>query len=135
MKKYLLVLTAAFITSAHASTLVYTPVIPSFGGNPLNWNGFLAEASAQNIYHAPTTPPPEESPVEEFKKRLQYLILSRLASKIVDAAFGSTEELPQGSYEIGDFQVQVLPSGDTIQVHLVDTTTGNVTDIEVPMYK
>jgi len=62
------------------------------------------------------------------------MILSRLASKIVNAAFGE-DTLSEGEYEIGDFQVSVKPGAGTIQVHLVDTTSGSTTTIEVPMYK
>jgi len=135
MKRFFLAVLLMMGTTAQASTLVYKPILPSFGGNPLNWNGFLSEASAQNIYHPPEKPSKTSTPVEEFQKRLQYLILSRLATKIVNAAFGEEEELPEGSYEIGNFQIQVTPSDDVIQVHMVDTTTGQTTTVEVPMYK
>jgi len=137
MRRVLLlaILPVIFGNTVWASTLVYKPILPSFGGNPLNWSGFLSEASAQNIYHPPSKPSKTTTPVEEFQRRLQYLILSRLASKIVNAAFGEEEELPEGSYEIGNFQVQVTPSDGTIQVHMVDTTSGQETTVEVPMYK
>ncbi len=119
---------------ASASTLTYKFLIPAFGGDPDYFYVFKSEADAQNIYHAPEPPPKENSTLEDFKNRLQYLILSKLASKIANAAFGG-EELNPGTYEIGNFQVQVLPSETEIQVHLVDTATGNETIVEVPMYK
>jgi len=135
MKKILLLssLFLAATTVTHASTLSYKFLIPAFGGNPDYFYVFKSEADAQNIYHAPSKPTPQTSPLEDFKNRLQYLILSKLASKIADAAFGE-EELNPGTYEIGNYQIQVVPSETEIQVHLIDTTTGNETTVEVPMY-
>lgn len=123
--------------TAEASTMTYQFLIPAFGGDPNYFYVFKTEADVQNIYHAPEKPQPQnkESDIEDFKNRLKYMILSRLADKIVDAAFGNTEELPQGTYEVGGIQVEVQPTGNEIQVHLVDTTTGNETTVEVPMYK
>lgn len=136
MKKILLLssLFLATTTVTHASTLSYKFLIPAFGGNPDYFYVFKSEADAQNIYHAPSKPTSKTSQIEEFKNRLQYLILSKLASKIANAAFGEGELNP-GTYEIGNFQIQVVPSDTEIQVHLVDTTTGNETIVEVPMYK
>lgn len=138
MKKFLTVAVcfSAFCSTAEASTLSYKFLIPAFGGDPNYFYVFKTEADVQNIYHAPEKPPtPPPSAIDEFKKRLQYLILSRLSSKIVDAAFGNTESLPQGTYEIGNYQVTVQNTGESIQVNLVDTTTGSSTTVEVPFYK
>lgn len=128
---------SAFCSTAEASTLSYKFLIPAFGGDPNYFYVFKTEADVQNIYHAPEEPQTqtEESDIKDFENRLKYLILSRLADKIVDAAFGNTEELPEGTYEVGGIQVEVQPLGNEIQVHLVDTTTGNETTIEVPMYE
>lgn len=121
-------------STSYSSTMTYKFLIPDFGGDPDYWYGFFNEAEKQNIYHPPTKREEQkESELEDFKNRLKYLILSRLASKIADAAFGE-EELKPGTYEIGNFQVQVKPTGTDIQVILVDTTTGNQTTVEVPMY-
>jgi len=131
---YLLIF--SFSSLSFASTITYKFIIPDFGGDPDYWYGFFNEAEKQNIYHAPEKKVEEEksSEIEDFKNRLKYMILSRLASKIADAAFGETELKP-GTYEIGNFHVEVEPTGSEIKVNLVDTTTGNQTTIEVPMYK
>jgi len=39
--------------SAMASQLIYTPVNPSFGGNPLNGSFLLNKAQAENNHQAP----------------------------------------------------------------------------------
>lgn len=43
----LLALALATATTAEASQLTYKPVNPSFGGDPLNGNWLLSQASAQ----------------------------------------------------------------------------------------
>ncbi len=121
-------------TGANASTMTYRFLIPAFGGDPNYFYVFKTEADAQNIYHAPPTPTQETTPLEDFKERLQYLILSQLATKIANAAFGE-ETINPGTYNIGNYEIQVTPTGTEIQVNLVDTTTGNTTTVEVPLYK
>jgi curli production assembly/transport component CsgF len=122
-------------SSLFASTIVYKPVIPSFGGDPNNWYGLLNEADKQNIYHpSTTTTTTTTTPVEQFQKQLQYLILSKLATLIANAAFGQTENAPEGTYNIGNYQIQVQSTGTEIQVQILDTTSGSSTTVEVPMY-
>jgi len=134
MKRILLTLIAASLSAtASASTITYKPIIPAFGGDPGNWGGLLAEADKQNIYHAPPTPVKVKSPLDRFKEQLQYMILSRLATKIVDAAFGNSE-LEPGTYQIENYQVNVTQQGGEIHVNVLDTSTGSTTEIVVPMY-
>ncbi len=133
-KKILLILTTiTFYYPSQASTVVYQPIIPDFGGNPYNWAGLLAEADKQNIYHAPTKPTQKLTPLDRFKEQLQYMILSRLATKIVNAAFG-TESLNPGTYQIENYQVNVQQQGGEIHVNILDTSTGSSTEVIVPMY-
>ncbi|WP_456343028.1 curli production assembly/transport component CsgF [Thermovibrio sp.] len=134
MKKLLCALVLVSLpVAALASTITYKPIIPSFGGDPDNWGGLLAEADKQNIYHAPRKKVSVKNPIDRFKEQLQYMILSRLASKLVNAAFGD-EELPAGTYQIENFQVTVQPQGGEIHVNIVDTSTGSTTEVIVPMY-
>ena len=133
-KKILLILTTiTFYYPSQASTVVYQPIIPDFGGNPYNWTGLLAEADKQNIYHAPTKPTQKLTPLDRFKEQLQYMILSRLATKIVNAAFGN-ESLNPGTYQIENYQVNVQQQGGEIHVNILDTSTGSSTEVIVPMY-
>ncbi|WP_457677601.1 curli assembly protein CsgF [Thermovibrio sp.] len=135
MKKLLFSLIAALAISSSslASTIVYKPINPSFGGNPENWSGLLAEADKQNIYHAPSNPTNTLTPLQRFQEQLQYMILSRLATMIVNAAFGE-QQLTPGTYQIENFQVSVQPIAGEIHVNIVDTSTGSTTEVVVPMY-
>lgn len=139
MKTAVFILGLLMPFSVYASTITYQFLIPSFGGNPNYFYVFKSEADVQNIYHAPEKPKPEvndvQQQIEDFKRRLRYMILSRLASKIVDAAFGNTNELPTGTYEIEGFEVSIQPQDGEIQVQLTDTSTGSTTTVVVPTYK
>lgn len=134
MRKILLfaiIILAAKVT--FASTITYRPIIPTFGGDPGNWGGLLAEADKQNIYHPPPTPVKVKSPLDRFKEQLQYMILSRLATTIANAAFG-TSNLEPGTYQIENYQVNVTQQGGEIHVNVLDTSTGSTTEIVIPMY-
>ncbi len=134
MKSFLSILvTLLAFGQASASTITWKPIIPSFGGNPDNWYGLLSEADKQNIYHAPKRPISTKTPMERFQEQLQYMILSRLATKLVNAAFGE-EQLQPGTYQIENYQVTVQQQGNEIHVELIDTSTGSTTEVIVPMY-
>jgi curli production assembly/transport component CsgF len=134
MKSFLSVLiTLLAFGQVSASTITWKPIIPSFGGNPDNWYGLFSEAEKQNIYHAPEKKVYSKTPLERFQEQLQYMILSRLATKLVNAAFGD-EELKPGTYQIENYQVTVQQQGNEIHVELLDTSTGSTTEVVVPMY-
>jgi len=136
MRKILLSLLSLAIipASSQASTMTYKFLIPSFGGDPNYFYVFKSEADVQNIYHAPEKPRKPVSAVEDFKRKLQYMVLNKLADKIVAAAFGESETVPSGSYTVGDYQISIQPSDNEIQVHLTDITTGVTTTVVVPKY-
>ena len=88
--------------AAMAQDLVYTPVNPSFGGNPLNSSHLLAIANAQRQATArdaddgsgtpqtPTTPGSDNADL--FVRQLEGRLLSALAAQVTDAIFGETPQ-------------------------------------------
>lgn len=124
-----------FTFNSFSSTVTYKFLIPAFGGDPNYFYVFKTEADAQNIYHAPEKPVTGTTPAEDFKRKVTYMVLNKLADKIVAAAFGETTEAPQGSYVIGDYEINVQPTTDSIQVEMTDITTGVTTTVVVPKYK
>ena len=58
----------AFAGGVQASELVYTPINPTFGGNPLNASQLQAVASAQKP-NAPTTKATQQSTSQQFLQR------------------------------------------------------------------
>ena len=116
-----------------ASELVYEPINPSFGGNPLNSNWMVYQADSQNKFKGPTT---TRDPLDDFEDSLNRRILSMLASEIVKDAFGGYgEDLQGGHYQFGDYDIDIATTdGDGITVNIFDNSTGNSTTITVPYY-
>ena len=138
MKKLLVclicgVVCALFLANANmaaASELVYTPINPSFGGNPLNAQWLLESAQLQNRFR------PERDPMEDFEERLTRHILSRLARMIIDEAFGEYDEgLEAGHYEVGNYIIDISTDLDFITIFMEDAVTGDTTTIKVPYYE
>jgi len=140
MKKLLVYLVcgtvcALFLTNttmATASELVYTPINPSFGGNPFHGPWLLSQAQAQNKFEEEE---PERDLMEDFEERLISQILYRMSSSIIDEAFGEYgEPIEPGHYEIGNYHIDISTDGVFITVVIVDIETGDSTTVEVPYY-
>ncbi|MBN9307620.1 MAG: hypothetical protein BGO82_06705 [Devosia sp. 67-54] len=128
------------------SDLVYTPINPTFGGNPLNSSHLLAIASAQRTATASDAPKTDtssgtggtgsstsQSNVDLFISQLEGRLLSSLASQVTDAIFGSNPQ-NHGTITFGS-TIVVFDRSDvthSIDLTITDTTTGQVTLISVP---
>ena len=141
MKKLLVYLTcgavgALLLVSANmaaASELVYTPINPSFGGNPFNAQWLLDQAQVQNRFEEEY----ERDLMEDFEERLIRQIFYRMSRMIIDEAFGEygeDEEFQPGHYEIGDYHIDISTDGALITVVISDILTGDTTTVEVPYY-
>lgn len=111
--------------------LRWNPVNPWFGGNAYNGSWLLSQA--QTHRPAPAKAKKVEDPIADFQKSVQRQIMSRLAMRLVQGAFGDSE-LTQGTYVIGDFSVTVQQDDDGISVNLVNAATGTSTTVEIPVY-
>jgi curli production assembly/transport component CsgF len=134
---------AAVLVSGGAQgfDLVYTPINPSFGGNPLNSSHLLSIASAQRTAtasDAPVTTTPgggggggstTQSNVDLFISQLQGRLLSALASQVTDAIFGPNPQ-DHGSIQFGTTTVIFDNTGTAINLTITDPT--GVTFISVP---
>lgn len=110
-----------------ATELVYTPINPTFGGNPNNAPGLLAQANAQNKYKAPV-----KSDLDAFNDNLQKAILSRLSSQALTNLFGKGSTLAPGNYDTGAFTITVTDIGNGIlKILTTDKSTGSVVSFEV----
>lgn len=123
---------AALPVAGLATELVYTPVNPSFGGNPLNGNWMASSAAAQNLTEDPNQPQPKDQ-LEQFKDQLQRAVLGRVASSVSGALFDETSRTwIEGTQTFGDFQISVTPFGtNQVQVVITDTVTGSSTSFTV----
>lgn len=135
----------AVAPQALAGDLVYTPVNPSFGGNPLNSSHLMGTASAQRSATAsdadvddmlgggPGAPgtPGGNADADLFVRQLQGRLLSALASQVTDAIFG---ENPQqaGTVQFGDTEVTFERTAESIRLVISNFLDGSVTEIVVP---
>ena len=119
----------------HATGLVYTPVNPTFGGNPDNGSFLLSTANAVNKHTAPATSADgfsQQSPLQAFNSELEQAVLSRIASSATSAIVGPTGSLQPGTITTGQFTISVKNLGNgTLQVTTTDTTSGETTSFEV----
>ena len=127
----------SFLNAAMATELVYTPVNPSFGGHPLNGAWLLNQAQAQNKHTGEGTSRYTTDPLEDFENSMTRRVLSMLATKIVNTAFGEyDEDLGSGTFEFGDYTIDIEAiDGESINVTIIDTIGGGITTIQVPYYQ
>ncbi|KAF2391600.1 MULTISPECIES: curli assembly protein CsgF [Pseudomonas] len=111
----------------HATELVYTPINPSFGGNPLNGTWLLNNAQAQNDYDDPDlknrTAVAGTSALERFTSQLQSRLLGQLLDNI---STGNT-----GSLSTDSFIVNVIDDSGALSIEVTDRATGEVSEIQV----
>lgn len=129
--------------SAFATELVYEPINPSFGGNPLNGSFLLSKANSQNAHSAPLS---ERSYDERLQESLERAYINRIVREITDIAFGEQEYDEDGNpidsifnqdsiFVSGDFQVELITSNpDSIVVNITNLLTGEVTVVEIPRF-
>ncbi|NRQ42563.1 curli production assembly protein CsgF [Rheinheimera sp. YQF-2] len=111
-------------SAASATELVYTPINPSFGGNPLNGNFLLQKAQSQNAHSADRD---GLSFVDKFQDALERNIINSLTRRIADG------ELVEGVYNTGEFMVEVSGGADgSVVVHITNLNSGEVTVITIP---
>lgn len=108
-----------------ATELIYTPVNPSFGGNALNGSFLLNKANAQNDHQSPSS---EKDFVTRFKESLERNIINSITRGVADG------EITDGTYDTGDFRVEVASTGNGVMLTITNLLTGEVTVIEMPTY-
>jgi len=127
------------VTPAVATEMVYTPINPSFGGNPNNAPGLMSIAQAQNGFTARAL-----TPIESFNLSLQRAILSRLTSQSLNTMFGLSADNPNNTLQAHTFETvgftvkvsePVMNSAGINQVTITttDKTNGNVTTVVIDL--
>lgn len=78
-----------------------------------------------------TALPKEQTELERFKASLNSQLLSQISSSLYKQQFG-TDGLSVGSYTFGSYSVDVVPSAEGLSVNILDTNTGEQTQIIIP---
>ena len=120
-------LLAACCGQALATELVYTPVNPSFGGNPLNGTWLLNNAQAQNDHDDPSVGSRSAfagtSALERFTNQLESRMLSQLLDNVAN---GNT-----GSMSTDSFIINVIDDSGALSIQITDRATGEISEIQV----
>ncbi len=131
----LTILTISYAQALLASELIYKPINPSFGGNPLNGSYLLGKAQSQNDHNGDSASSAYTDPLTRFSDSLQRNILNQIARQIADQAFGGGDLGDGGIYETNDFSIEIISSNpDAIIILIENRNTGEITEIEVPVF-
>ncbi|WP_043319081.1 curli assembly protein CsgF [Microbulbifer sp. HZ11] len=109
-----------------ASQLVYEPVNPNFGGNPLNGSYLIQNAQSQDDHEDPDNPADlyqQPSALDRFTDSLETRLLNQLLTDVGD---GNSGELVTD-----DFIVQIVDNDGQLTVLITDRTTGDKSEIIV----
>ena len=123
-----LVLLTALCGQAGATELVYTPINPAFGGNPLNGTWLLNNAQAQNSHEDPDIKDrasafASTSALERFTSQLESRLLSQLLTNINN---GNT-----GTLSTDAFLINVIDDSGALSIQVTDKATGEISEIQV----
>jgi curli production assembly/transport component CsgF len=141
-KRYLLstilLLVLAALYNLKAQDFVYTPINPAFGGNPYNYSWLLSSAQALDTYEDPTKTDLDyrsysSNPLDDFTESLNRQILSQLSREIVSRQFGENA-LEDGTYILGNYQIEIGNSGSGIVISIIDILTGSTTNVSIPYF-
>lgn len=137
-----LVLLSLIFGHAQAGELTFMNVNPSFGGSPLNSNHLMSIANSINTYQAHSSPSSNSSSnkpptsAELFAQQVDRLVMSALATRAVNQAFGNNNNsLPdESTINTGVNTVTVSHLIDGTHVTIVDNATGSQAVITVPNF-
>jgi curli production assembly/transport component CsgF len=132
---------------SQAGSLVYTPINPSFGGNPNNGAVLLNEANAQNLPLAAQTAEQAAvaaataaassasstsaaaTPSQIFAEQLQSQLLSSFANQITQAIFGPNAQT-SGTFSYGATTISFVTIAGEVNISI--NSSGSITNIVVP---
>ncbi len=120
------------LSNATAQDFVYTPVNPAFGGDTFNYNWLLSSAQSQNLIQEPDSDSPT-SALDSFTESLERQLLSNLSRQLSGAQFGENN-LDDGTYQIGNFNLDVISTLDGLSITISDSSVGETTQIIIPYF-
>ena len=115
-----------------AQQLTYTPINPSFGGNPFNSSHLMGLANVQNQFlpKSSTYAPPTQA--EQFASQLQSTILAGVAQQVSSAIFGNNPQ-QSGTISFGGTTVNFSRGLGSVTIVITDPK-GVSTQIVVPTF-
>ena len=130
MKTIISILFCLATYAGFGQQLTYKAINPAFGGDTFNHQWLLAAANAQNSFKDPESRDDANSELARFGENLNRQILSQLSRGLFDAQLG--EGLQPGSFNFGSLSLEIFESGEGLVINILDTNTGEQTQIIVP---
>lgn len=122
-------------TSIYTQDLVYTPRNSAFGGNALNHSWMLNNATSQNTFNNPPADEEEEDQfLNDFTESLERQLLSYISREIFDAQFDPNQGLEEGTFQFGNFLVDITDGVEGLIISINDFSSGGTTQITVPFF-
>jgi len=107
-----------------AGELVYRPLNPSFGGDPLRGSYLLNKAQAQDTKRDPNAPDFRGfSQADLYIQELRAGILNESLEQALEGNVNPT------TITSSTLDIRLVPSGSGFNLRITDKTTGEVTDI------
>lgn len=132
--KIIILLACLLVNSlvSNAQDLVYKPINPAFGGDTFNYQWLLSSAEAQNKFKEDTDVGLEQqTELERFKENLNSQLLNQVSNSLFQKQFGD-KGISEGSYVFGSLSVDIYPSNLGLVVDILDTETGEQTQVIIP---
>jgi curli production assembly/transport component CsgF len=117
--------------TVNAQDLVYKPKNPAFGGDTFNYQWLANSAESQNKFREDFSSQTQQTELERFTANLNSQLLSQLSSSLFRQQFG-TNGITVGTYTFGSLSVEVYPSSGGLTVDILDTKTGERTQVIIP---
>lgn len=123
---------------ANSQDMVFKFSNPMFGGgDTFMYQQLLSSAQAQNTFEGEDSgggfDPFDTDPLEDFANDLNRQILNQLSRQLIVNQFGE-DGLQEGTYVLGNYQIDITSTGQGLNVVILDTSTGNQTSILVPYF-
>jgi curli production assembly/transport component CsgF len=134
--KLIITLNCLFFSSQlMAQDFVYTPKNPAFGGDTFNYNWLLSSAQVQDLTKDPNQVSfgSNRTSAESFTQSLNNLLLNQISREIITTQFGE-DGFTDGTYELGDFQIDVATTLEGLTITVFDLAQGEQTQIVIPFF-
>ncbi|QVY67401.1 curli assembly protein CsgF [Polaribacter sp. Q13] len=132
-KTILFVLFVCVTGFSFSQQLVYKSISPFFGGgDSFAYQQLLASANAQNDFKEESSSQfSQSSEIENFTESLNRQLLNSLSQGLFQEQFGN-QGLSEGTYVYGSLVVEVTPGVGGLSVSILNTSTGEQTQITIP---
>ncbi len=134
MKNLLILAALCGFSFAGAQQLVYKPINPAFGGDTFNYQWLMSSASSQNQFDDQDKKGlnlRDLNSLSSFTDSLNRQILSELSRKLFGDQFGDGDLKP-GTYVFGSIYLEVLQTGQGLLISILNTSTGEQSQIVIP---